>query len=564
MTRTAPVVSFGLYALTVKQDSSFTCADLQPWSKLSDLKTDNATSLPYVSYEPSFWLLDGGYHFKPADSTTVHVGLMSLSMSDGAGAFAVAPVLTVDFSTAQSSDGLTLRFAQYSGDWASSVTVDYYDAGAALIRTDTYTPSTWELITGQAVADFKQIVITFTGTNKPYRYLRLEGIDFGTLIYFRADQVKAATVVEEIDPLTGEARYNTLDLRLYSADANFSPLNPQGAYQYLQQYQPIAVHETVGNQTLYIGQFYTDTWDNKSPQQIEFNCIDLLGVLETVTFMGNLYFGTLHIEDVIDSMLSAIHAPYDLDAALYGTTITGWIPICSYRQALQQIAFACGAYLDCSRSGSLKIYKAPDLSTATPSATITRAQKSMSQNVGVKPLVTGVEVTAHNYVVTSTSKQVYNGTLAAGDYTVTFTEPLHTLSISGATITASTYNYATIHVASPGTVILSGQVYLDTQSVYSVTMPALPAGTKPNIKKITDATLVSSANAQAAAQRVYDYYQNRITQKFRMYAPTTVEVGDVVLVDTQYGQQIKSIVEKMSLDLCGGMTADCELSGVVV
>lgn len=563
MTRTSPIVSFGLYALNVKQDSTPSCADVQAFSKVNDLKTDNASALPYASYEDNFWLLDGGYKFLPANQATVHVGLMSESMSDAAGAFSVPPVLTVDFSTEHDSDGLTLKFSQYSGDWASSVTVDYYDDTASLIRSDTYTPTSWQLVTGVAVNGFKQIVITFSGTNKPYRYLRLTGIDYGTLIEFTGSSIRRASVVEEIDPMSGEARYNTLDLKLYSADGDFSIINPSGIYQYLQERQPIAIHETVGNLTVFIGQFYLETWENQSDTTIEFNAIDLLGVADTLPYLGGFWTGTA-VETVVDGILTPLNIPYELDATLYGTLIKGWLPVCTVREALQQIAVAVGAYLDCSRSNAIKIYTAPIAAVTTPSTTITKAQKGLSQKLGLKPLVTGVELTAHNYVALSTTVTLYSGTLAAGTYTITWDDgPKHTLSASGATVASSGPNHAVLTVASPGTVSLTGRTYRDTTRTFSEYTAGLAAGTKPNVLKIANATLVNLDNGAAVCSRIYDYNQQRLVQKLRMYAPTNVQIGDVVLVDTLYDQQIRAMVERASIDLTGGMVADLELTGVV-
>lgn len=563
MTTTSPVVSFGLYALEVKQDSSFSCADLQSFSKLADLKNDNATSVAFASYEPDFWLLDGGYKFKPVSDTLVHVGLMSASMSDENGNFATSPVLTVDFSTAHSSDGLTLRFSQYSGDYASVVQVDYYDAVAALIRSDTYYPSSWELATGQAVDDFKQIVITFGGTNRPYRYLRLTGIDFGTLIYFTGSDVREASVIEEIDPTSGEARYNSLSLRLYSEEATFNPLNPSGVYQYLQERQPIAVHETVGNQTVFMGLFYVDKWKNTSEKQIEFSCIDALGVLDTMTYLGGYWTGS-DVEDVIDAIMTAANLPYDLDSSLNGIQIKGWLPICTYREALQQIALAIGAYLDCSRSSSLKIYAIPMASTGTAITTITAAMKAAkNQPTDLKPLITGVEVTAHAYSTTTTTVTLYSGTLSAGTYTVTWSEPRHTLAATNATIVSSGANHAVISVASTLAVTLTGRTYTDSKQTYAVNTAGLPAGTKQNILKVNECTLINPDNMAAVCQRIYDYYQQRLTQEFRLFAPTTVKPGDIVLIDTLFGQQVKAVIEKMSINLSGGMVANVEATGVL-
>ena len=563
MPKTSPQVSFGLFALQIKQDSTPSAPDLQPFSKPADLSSDNATSLPYATYEPNFWLLDGGYKFLPSNLATVHVGIMSLAQSGSDGTFSIFPVLTINFLSVHTTDGLVLRFMPYTGDFCNSLKVQYYDASTALIREDTYAPTSTEFSTGQTVTAFKQIVITFYSTSRPYRYLRLSGIDYGQLLYFQAGDIKAASVTEDVDVIGGEARFNTFDVLLHSTVAAFSIINPAGYYAYLQERQPIAVHELVDNQSVFIGQFYLQKWENKSDTEIELQCIDMLGVLDGITYRGGLWTGT-NVETVIDAILGPIYVSYELDTSLYGIQIIGWIPICSYRAALQQIAFAVGAFVDCSRSGAIKIYPAKIATTDLAyTAVLTNADKGTQQSLALKPIVTGVEVTAHHYVSVATAQNLYNGSLVTGLHEITFNAPMHNLSISGATITESGPNYAIVSVPSTGTVILDGQIYTDNNLVASVYNLTLDPSIKPNVLKVTDATLIHSGNVTAITQRIYDYYQQRYLQKVRLYA-SLIEPGDIVLVDTLYGQRIRASVEKMVTDLAGGMISQVEMSGVSI
>lgn len=564
MTRATPLVAFGLYALTIKQDATLDCSDLQSFSKLADLKTGNVTRRPYITFEPDFWLLDGGYKFQPVNETVVHVGLMSSSMSDASGNFSVAPVLTANFSNIHTTNGLTIRGNQYSNDYPSSVTIAFYDASNALIRSDIYSPTSWEFSTNQAVDDFKKIVITFNSTNKPYRYLRMTGVDFGKLTYFSGSDIKSAVVVEEVDPLSIKLPIDTFELSLFSSESTFSIINPSGDYSMLQNKQPLAVYEIVGNDQVFIGQFYLEKWENPSDNEISFSCVDNIGILDTLPYMGGLWTSPVLLEDLLLSIMSDANVSYDLDTALYGTEVQGWIPVCTYREALQQIAFASGAYVTCSRAGIIQIIKttlAADLTSYEYA--ITKAEKGLDQSLTLKALVTGVELVAHNYVSNTDVKELYNGYLAVGIHTVTFGQPMHDLSVSGGTITESGANYAVITVAVAGTIVLTGQGYSDTLQLKSVYNTTLDANVNKNILSIDKATLVNINNGDVIVQRVYDYYQQRYLQKVKLYSPTS-EVGKSVLVDTLYNQQIGGVTEKMTLDLAGGFTVKSEIVGVVI
>lgn len=562
MTRTSTKVQFGLFALELKQDSTpATSTDLQPFSKIADLKTDQATGRPYASYEPDFWLLDGEYKFLPANTSGVHVGLMSLEMSGSDGSFAASPELTITFGQAHDIESLTLHFAASSGDFASHITVAYYDAADALIRTDDYFPSDTEFSTGQPVSDFKKIVIAFHSTNRPWRYLRLTGIDYGELFTFSGADIKAASVVEESDPLSAELRVNTFEMRLHSSDAAFSIINPEGRYAELTERLPLAVYEIVDSQAVFIGRYYLDEWENLSETEIEFRCIDRLGVLDTLTYRGGIWTGAgIALEDLLEALLGGIGVPYELDPQLTGTVMRGWLPIGSYRDALQQIAFAAGASVSCARSGAIQIVKTKIAAVESAVVTIARSEQGMGGALGLRPLVTGVEVVSHNYVAGTASRDLYDDMLEPGSYEIAFTRPMHTLSATGATITESGVNYAVLSVAVAGAVTLSGKEYIDTTRVHGVY--ATPGESLvQNILRVEGATLVGPANVAAVAQRVYDYHQQRYRQRLKLFAPS-VEVGQVALVDTLYGKQIRGVIEKMDTDLSGGMVSRVELVGV--
>lgn len=560
MSKTSTRVSFGLYDLVLKDDSTLTCPDLQSFSKLLDLARGSASYRPYASFEPDFWLLDGQYKFLPENDTTVHVGLMSLSMSGADGAFITPPILTITFGEPHTIESLSLIFAPYSGDYANSVTIAYYDASNTLIRTDNYAPGSPEFTTHQAVANFKKILITFHSTNRPYRYLRLASLDYGELIIFSGSAIKEAMLVEEVDQLSAVLPFNVLDLSLYSADSAFSILNPTGNYATLNERQPLDVYETVDNASTYIGRFYLDQWSNLSDTDYKFHATDLLGILDRQTYLGGLWNG-ITLENLLEEVLAPIHAYYELDNQLIDTTVKGWLPVCTYREALQQIGFAVGASITCSRSGVLKIFASKIANVSESETTITKAQKGQSQELTLKPLVTGINVTAHNYIPGGESQVIASGQYETGIHEIIFTDPMHALSVSGATIIDSGVNYAILAVTISGTVTLTGLKYIDTIAVTNINLSGLPANTTPNVLKIEDATLVNAENVSSVAQRTFDYYQQRYQQTVRLYAPS-IEPGSVITIDTLYNKQLLEVIEKMESNLAMGFTSNVKMTGV--
>jgi hypothetical protein len=566
VTVTSPLVSFGLFALTIKQDAELTYSrSMQPFSKLNDLLTDNITVRPYITYEPDYWLLDGGFKIMPTDNALVHTGITSFDMSQADGSFVTAGVLEATFSIVHTTDGLTLRGNQHSQDWADEVTISFYDSGDLLICTDTYYPTTWAFSTGKAVEDFKRITITFVSTNKPNRYLRMQGIDFGTLTYFTAEDIQRGSVFEEIDPVSLQITSNTCELELFSQDAEFSIVNPEGDYAALQQNQPLDIYESVDGVSNYIGRFYLDVWDNTAENVITFQCVDLISIIGEIPYLGGFWPDGVTVLTVLEHVLGNNDIPYNIDPTLSNILVRGWLQPGTIRDALQQIAFALGAYISCARSNQIQIYPtiiASDLSSF--SNEITNAEKSISSKLTLRKIVTGVEVTGHEYVEITDVETLWDGVLAVGAHLITFPELMHDLTktVGDAVISSSGSNWMILTVSTEEQITVTGQKYIDTKKIYSVYNTGLDASVKPNILEIGEATLVNALNGQTAAQRVYDYYQQRYVDSFKLFAPSAY-VGQSALVVALYDQQLGAVIEKMDLDLTGGFAAQTTVTGVI-
>lgn len=602
MSTTSPVVLFDTEALQTKEDGTPTADfDLQPHSKAADL-AENLFAFPtYATYEPDFWLLDGTRKLLPDALDDVHVGIVSLDMSDENGDFPAPLELEIEFSGPHDTEnGLTLYFEQRTEDYPDEITVTFYDGEEGELESDTYYPDAPIFATSQTVTGFEKIVIEFVSTNNPYRYLRLTRIDYDDLTIFEGNALKAASMVHELSPISIEAPIGTFDMRLHSDDGDFNPINPAGKYSTLIQYQKLYVYEIVDGETVLMGVYYLDTWENVSDTEIELRCIDLLGVLDRrpfyavrdeypLQYTGMWYtllewltfsdqeswedYERFYVEDLLSNALALYNIPYELDPSLEGHIIAGWIPHCSYREALQLICFRIGAYIDC-REGVLKFIPAKLASEISEyDFTITDAEKGMSQAVSLRPLVAGVEILTHSFlfyegdVYESRYTSIFSNDLDEGIYTIMHDQSRaargyrYVGSTASITIIKHHANYTTIDVTTAG-FVLAGVAYKDDKTrKVGIYIDGIETFASPNIVKVDNATLITEADYGPVLQRAYDYYQQRLIQKAKLFAPE-VRAGDVVLVDTIYNKKIRGVVEKMSIDLAKGMIADVEIVGV--
>ena len=572
MSNTAPVVCFGAYdALALKLLPTITSSDtLQIFSKINDLKLHGAADqLKYATFEQDLWLLDGSYKLMPDDISAVHVGFMSTLMSDSVGAYSSAEIITFTFPADFTTNGMVLCF---DADHAPAyVTIDIYNASSALLKEVTIYPySTDSFRIDNFFATYttaRSVKLTMPASVYPYRYCSLLDIDFCMTTYFSGTEIREANVVEQISPLSTELPISKLDFRLFSSNPLLSMIAPSGDYTILKQRQPLYFYEQSSSVNYLIGKFFVDTWENLSETDIQIHAIDTIGLLDTMQYWGHCWMAVpTNFNDILNTILfTPAGISYSMpDYSVQAVIFSGWLPVCTYREALQQMAFAAGAYVTCSRSGIINIKKTVIASTLSSyDQTLTNAQIGQ-RSLSLTPLVTGVEVTSFDYNYAGVSETFFKGTMSVGAHTILFDKIANpaNYSITGATMTTIDNNYCIVNVATAGTVTVISEQLLPSSRMIGQYNTGLPANTQPNVVKITNATMVSDALLSSVVTRAYSYYSQRYLQKMKLYAPTT-QVGNSVLLDTVQGQHLKAIVEKMEIDLAGGFVAKVEAFGVI-
>lgn len=259
---------------------------------------------------------------------------------------------------------------------------------------------------------------------------------------------------------------------------------------------------------------------------------------------------------LIKQIMDSAEIQYSIHPDLALIPISGYIQICTHREALQQICFAIGASADCSRSTIINIVPQTDEMTSI----IGIDRKFIGQKTKLDDLVTGIQTTAHSYSRTNETLELFNGELAPGTHQIVFSEPAYNVAATGGVIQSITVNSAVIVVNQMGTVILSGKKYLDSQQTFSQSMSKVVSNSAPNVLKVETATLVGTSSAIKVTSLVFNYYQNRYRLEFR-FIPAGERVGDLVMVETLGGGRLRGWIEQMKYDLTGGYLVDCVVTG---
>jgi len=546
-------ISWRLLDITAKGDSSLLASDKQPFVDINDLKRDDLAPTIAATWEEDFFPMDGSMPLFPDEPEGLPWGWWSRSMSDLNGVFAAPPELTITFTENHTSVGLTFDFYSPTDDYCSEIRIRWYDAADGLLADKTFYPDRPRYVAYHLVENYRKIVVTFLRTAKPYRYVKLTGILYGAIKEFTDADIEEATLKEAVNPLSAELPYSELMVRVFSEDEDFAITNPKGIYAALQQRQPLLV-KAEGRE---LGTYYLNEWSSTAEISTTLTATDLLGVIDKTDFLGGMY-SNVPAGDIVAEIMASAGAEYEMDAALASVPLSGWIPVCTHREALQQVAFALGAIVTCGRTDRIHI-QAP---TASVAAHISYDRKTYEEKLTLRPLVTGVEVTTHSYKPETQEKELYSAELSPGRYDILFSEPVHGITVTGATLVSTGANHAVIDVSVAGTVNIVGKGYIDNTQLFGVYAASLPAGEKRNVLQIKDATLISPANAKAAAQRVYDYYQQRYENELEIVTAEGEQPGQLVTVDSMYGRVIKGRIEWLRLDLAT-MIATCGVVGVV-
>jgi len=550
-------IYFNLVDVTAKSDTTATVDDKQSFIDLNDLKLEGVTAPKVATLETDYWKLDGTFDVFPDAPENTSWGLWSNSMSNTDGAFTTPLVLSLNFAENHSVIGLSLEFNQYDNSYCNNMNVKYFN-NDTLLSDITIHPDNWRYAYENKVENFNKMIFTFYSMNKADRYLKLQSIIHGLVKKFVEDTVISTTVLEEIDITSSELTINTMDFTVYSDDDDFNIFNPSGLYNVLQKKQQISVIGTVDDAEKNMGTFYLNEWEASENKMMNLSTVDAIGIMDGTYFYGGIYTD-IAVSELIETIMNDAGFGYTLDSDLADITLSGWLPRCTHREALQQVAIAIGAYVDTSRGGTVKIMAQPNLSNDFVYV-LDKDKKHSGTKVNLKTYVTGINVTEHNYVKNTSTEQLYSGTLEVGMREVIFNEPVSVTSVSGATLVESGANYCIVEVITAGAVTITGYKYTDNTQVIKVSLPQINAGEKENILNLTDATLITSSNSEPVAERILSLYQNRIEQEltFTLGNEMVGGVADVEVLDKTYR---KGIITMLETDLSNGFVTKAVVIG---
>lgn len=317
----------------------------------------------------------------------------------------------------------------------------------------------------------------------------------------------------------------------------------------------------------YIGKFYVVDAQRTGKTVYIIKAKSAMGILDTLSYYGKLFVNAPLLEVLKNVILTdgmeATETPFltelaesiALGAGLDTVTVTGWIPVCTKREALHHVLFAHGVNILKAENDSFLITRISN----TLAGRIDPNNEYDSGSVALTERVKSVEVTEHAYVQSPNTESVvlYDNTENSIDLEtrVVFDSApivLASLTVSGTLeILAANENCAIVS----GVGTLTGIPYTHTTNVISRINGSNADGQSISV---FDATLVNTINSNAVADRLYAYYST----KRDMQIPIVLsgeKCGMQYTCTTPFGDEKEAFIVSMSITASAIAKAGCKM-----
>lgn len=483
--------------------------EMQPGASVQQLK--NGVPAPnFASFEQNAYITSKPL---PLYNGSGELGFMTSFISEEDGSFPDPPIITIEFPEYFSMTGLTIHSRNVMSEaviWGirDGEVVEHGTFSAS--DKVNFFPITLELV--------NKIEIAITKINEPYHFLGIYDIEYGRSRDFGEPEIESVRVTNNFSVLGDTIEYDTLDLTV---------VNPENEDGYLfQRKQPIdyMVNNSVKQR------FYITSGDEHTNGTTDLLAYDESANLEG-EFLGGLYdkysFSQLVADIIGDS------AQYRIEAD--DVLLTGYIPICTKRKALQMALLAA----------NLRIYRS-DCMVFKPLESSVREEILDQANIlenpqkTKKPPVRSVAVVVHNYSKGKEEAELHHWYLSKTEpTTIHFSTPMHSLKAfevtgedeNGNEIISENEsvnvrfveigaNYCVVENDSDNKVVITGMNYTDSTSRVQKVNSVLGRNQLYNDYEIN---MTLHGNANSTLDLLFDIYSRKDSIRFNTIQD--VEVG---------------------------------------
>lgn len=536
---------------TAVADSAVSSQDNAVMGCLELLKQED-TYPSYAIPDLNSFLLDGSREILNQDSS---LPFISCEVSDSRCVFPDAPKLEVIFKTPHTSAGITMRFED---DYPAEIRITWYDLSGPKLIAKTFYPDRLIFFCRNQVDNYGKVTVEFIRSRLPMQRVKLSYIKYGVELEWNENSLQSASITEEVDVTSATIPINKAEIAIFDESDDFEISNHNGIWKSIQKRQCISIMEETEDKEVPCGRFYIETWKSEK-NVISFSLIDLIGLLDKTKFYGGEIYNSRPAGTIISAIMkSAGVEDYSVSDDVEGVLLSGHIPICTHREALQQVAFACGAIVDCGRQGGINIY-IPDRKIKSIIGT---SRKFMGTSIELDAYVSGVSITYTVYSPAQEDSEIYNDILPGGISLIEFSDPYIPSSIraTAGTIVEVGTNFVKVSMTAAGSCTISGRKYDSRKLTHTEKVDVIEAGETENVLSFEGCTLFNNEQVKKTAEKLLDYYQMRKIVKI-CYLIAEEKTGDWEnIMDAQGGMATTQIAQQ-TIDLTGGFIATATCRG---
>lgn len=549
MNQTSFEVIYDLKDTTALQDSIPSTMDNQPFATENFLK-QNTVFPDYGTLEQDYFLLDGS--LPELSDEPEGISFWSSGLSDENGNYQNNPLLTILFSENHTSTGLTFHFV---GDLPLQMQVRWYSLDGNMISLKSFQPDNPDYYARNLVENYGRLEVEFQKA-RPYRYVKLWGIDYGVIVTWGENDIKTASLVEETDPTSNTLKINKLTFQFVDRANEFNLANSEGLHKALQKKQHIEPYEVVDGERMYLGRYFLTTpSSDKSLAKME--ATDYIGLLDDTDFKDGRVYNGEPAGNVLADIFAGTDIPFEVAEDVAATPLYGWLKIQTRRKALREVLFACGAVAETARRDNVWIYKP----TRVIQSDIPRSRK-FSTATKQDTYISEVSIKFTEYTEGAEEKELMKETTyPAGLNEVKFNSPVSGLRISSGEVVETKTNYIIFRLPEEAAVTIYGKQYSKQDITVSSDVGQLKAGENPKAKSFSG-TLFNYKQAKVISQAILDYYQLSLILNIKYLAGQERPGQWAAVENTLVGRGgYAAGLESIKTDLTGGYISTAQLRG---
>jgi len=566
-------IVFTVEDVTAKPDVTPTATSTESISDVEYAVDTNLTvDKNYATFETNRWSLGGGFQLLSSSAPYSSMGWWSDALSSTvAKTFTPNITFTCTFTTNHSSLGITINWDTTNNEYAEDFAVVFYDSGDNIIEFFSVSGNTKAIYSNStAVNNYRKIEIVISKWCLGDRRARIEEIIFGIIETFtRNSKLITCKVVEQIDITSATIPANQLNFVVDNQDQTYNILNPTGIYSYLQEQQKIEVYMGCNlsgvEEYKNMGTFYLDDWKTEENRlTATFTGLDRLNLLNARTYYKGLS-QSISLYDLAEDVLldfGLTSLDYNIDTALQSITMTNFLPICTYREALQKIAIAgeCVLYVD--RNNKIQIVRPTVINSGKD---ITFLNSYNVPKIELDKVIKQIDVKLYNYISSADTTDIFSGTIyinGSSTIWITYDSPATNVSatVDTGSITSATYytNACLLSITSTGDTIINvtGKVITVSSNPISSTIAS-----DGSVITVDSQLITSSLRALSVATWV-----NTELQKRKLFTSTwrgnpAFELTDIIGIENQFATYNDTRIIEQEYEYTGALKCNTKTRG---